>query len=254
MITFQGNKRTLISAKMLERNAKNIYPHISTSRIRTQIGIENPDPIFFKKLKKDYSLARQMIRESGDTYTSIVYSMKYGGLGNCTEDSLLTELLGKINGQKNIYTGALGLKKSNGISGHLNHVVAFITDKPIEDGKDYFFKNKEAVVIDPWLGVTDFAGNYFTKLKSIYRNTFMFEKNRRFLTFTNDNLANTLIRSVSKNAKDFNKKKKEYCPTTSISITPFIDNSLNSSKIESIKESFPELVLKHFKKIVLSEK
>ena len=254
MITFQGNKELLKSAKLLESNSRNLYPHLSTSRVRKIIGydVEN-DPKFFSEMKKEYTGARKMIRESGDYYAALVYSLMFGRVGNCTEDSMLTELLGKINGQKNIYTGSLGLKQEDK-SGAINHVVAFITDKPLTAGKEEFFKNKEAIIIDPWLGITDFAGSYFTKLKTIYRKVFMQENNKRFVTFSDDNLVMELLKSMSNTTQEFKANRKEFCPTVNISITPFIDNSFNEEKIESIKETFPNLVLKGFKKILLPEK
>ena len=206
MITFKGNKELLKSAKLLETNSRNLYPHMSTSRIRQIIGFEKEnDPKFFTEMKKDYSTARNMIRISGDYYSALVYSLQFGRIGNCTEDSMLTELLGKINGQKNIYTGSLGIEKE-GKKGALNHVVAFVTDKPDEE---QFFKNKEAVIIDPWLGITDFADNYFTKLKTIFRKTFMYEKNKRYATLPNNNFTIEIIRSISKTTKEFKANKKE---------------------------------------------
>lgn len=250
MINFKGKSPILKSAEILERNAKNIYPHISTSRIRTQIGIETPDPKFFLRIKKDYSLARKMIKESGDFYTALIFSLREGKIGNCTEDAMLTELLGKINGQKNIYTGSLGIYK-DGKRGALNHVVAFITDEPVDNGKDHFFKNKEAVIIDPWLGITDFAGSYFTKLKSVFRKTFMYDKNPYFTTFTNDSIVDEFIRMEAKTPEEFKLKKKEYLPKTHISIVPFVNNFLQGGRLESIKELFPELILKNYRTIIL---
>jgi len=253
MIAFEGNKQTLKVAKLLESRARNTYPHISTSRIRAQIGTEAADPKFFTAMKKDYSQARKMIKESGDIYTALLFSLREGKIGNCTEDAMLAELIGKINGQSNIYTGNIELSRDGKKVGYLNHVIAFITDKNIDSKHKYFFKNKEAIVIDPWLGVTDFVGNYFNKLKSVYRKTFMYEKNKNFATFTNDDLAMELLRAESKNPKEFNSKKKDFCPVTNLSIIPFVHNLLNGQKLEEIKELFPELVLKNFKEIHLSK-
>lgn len=254
MISFKGNKEILKSAKLLETNSRNLYPHLSTSRVRKIIGYEvENDPKFFSEMKKEYRGARNMIRENRDYYTELIYSMQFGGIGNCTEDSMLTELLGKINGQNNIYTGHLGLQQK-GKSGALNHVVAFITDKPMKAGKEVFFKNKEAIIIDPWLGITDFAGSYFTKLKTIYRKVFMQEKDKRFVTFSDDNAIIELLKSISKNTQEFKTNKKDYYPLESISITPFIDKSFDNKRLEGIKETFPELFIKNFKKIIFPKK
>ena len=254
MINIQGNKEILKSAKILESRARNTYQHMSTYRIRKLLGYDVPDPDFFVNMKKEYSSARKMIRQSGDYYAALILSLREGKIGNCTEDAMLTELLGKINGQTNIYTGNIELTRNGKNVGHLNHVISFITDKNIKNNETYFFKNKEAIVIDPWLGVTDFVGNYFNKLKSIYRKTFMQEKDKRFATFPNDELALALLRAETKTPKEFKSKKKEYFPITSLSIIPFVHNVLNAEKLTAIKESFPELVIKNFKTITLNEK
>ena len=252
MITFESNKNMLKSAMLIESKARNTYPHISTYRLRKQIGYDKEtDPKFFSEMKKNYSLARKMIKESGDFYTAMLFSLREGKVGNCTEDAMLAELLGKINGQTNIYTGNIALSRDGKNVGSLNHVVAFITEKAVKNNEKNFFKNKDAIIIDPWLGVTDYAGNYFNKLKSIYRKTFMQEKDNRFATFTNDNLAMEFLRGESKNPKDFHKKKKELCPITALAVVPFINKLLNPETLEAIKESFPELIIKSFKQIDL---
>jgi len=254
MITFQANQQTLKSAKLLESKARNTYPHLSTSKIRTQIVYDKPTPSFFEELKKDYSLMRRMIRESGDYYTSIIYTLAFGKIGNCTEDSMLTELIGKINGQKNIYTACIGIKKDNEPTKFLDHVVAFITDQNVKAGKKYFFKNKDAIIIDPWLNTSDFVSEYFTKLKTVFREKFMNRKDCRFATFTNDKLATQILSKESKTPREFKEKRKEYFPHTTLCLVPFIDKSLNREKIETLKETFPELVINNYRKIELSKK
>ena len=254
MITFQANQQTLKSAKLLESRARNTYPHLSTSKIRSQIGYDKPAPAFLCRLNKYYKNLRNMIRESGNYYNAIVYTLSLGKIGNCTEDSMFTELIGRINGQENIYTGCLGIKRDDEPVKYLDHVVAFVTNKKIKEGQEYFFKNKDAIIIDPWLNTSDFVSDYFTKLKTVYRKRFMNRKDSRFATFTNDNLAMTLLSEEAKNPNEFKEKKKEYCPKTTLCLIPFDDKSLNNETIECIKENFPELVIKNYKKIELPQK
>ena len=254
MITIQGNKQILKTAQKLESRTRNIYPHMSTSKIRKHIGYDIPDPEFFRTMKKEYSSMRRMIRESGDIYSSVIYTLSYGRMGNCTEDAMFTELLGKINGQKNIYTGSLGLSKDNKKAGFLNHVVAFITNEPVQNGKDFYCKNKEAVIIDPWLGITDFAGSYFNKLQTIFRKVFMYENDKRFVTFYNDDLAAEIIRGVTKTPEEYNRVKKKVFPNHQICIVPFVDKSLDRKKINALRIAFPELTIKDYKAIKLAKK
>lgn len=252
MITFEGNRQTLKSAKLLESRARNTYPHISTSKIRKHIGYEIEDPVFFKKLKEKYTNMRKMIRMSNERYSPVIYGLSDSKLGNCTEDAKLVELLGKINGQKNIYTGGIGLKSSNLNLRYMNHVVAFITEKPVKTGEDFFCKNKEAIIIDPWLGVTDFAENYFTKLKSIFRKVFLQEKNTEFETFIDDHFVTEHIKNYAKTLSDFKIQRSKLLPKTELGIIPLSDNSVNTENIDVLREFFPELTIKNYKAINLS--
>ena len=60
MITFQANQQTLKSAKLLESKARNTYPHLSTSKIRTQLGYDRPAPAFL--VYRSALLSRQLYK------------------------------------------------------------------------------------------------------------------------------------------------------------------------------------------------
>lgn len=255
MITFEGNRQNLKYAKLLEAKARNIYPHISTSKFQSRIGESIAVPKFLSQVSREISVTRKVMKNSFDYYSSLIFGLMEKKRGNCTEEAIFTQLLGLINGQKNIYAGGICLKRDNQKVGLLNHAIAFITDKPVKNGKDYSFKNKDAIIIDPWLGVTDFAGNYFAKLKTIYRKYFMYDKSKKFATFSNDNLAMELLREESKTPKEFKQRRKEECPITEMQLIPFIDNeNANKYEINNLKEFFPELVIKNYKRIGIPNK
>lgn len=245
MITFEGKRQVLKSAEMLEKNAKNLYPHISTSRIKTRLDLNKPMPDFYSKLADNIITSRQMIRESQDLYSSVLFALKELKIGNCTEEAILAEMLGKINGQNNIYSGCVFINK-NGFLKKLDHAVAFITDKKIEGGKDYFFKNKDAIIIDPWLGITDFAGSYFGKIKSIFRNTFK--------KLQNNDLEMAIIKSETNTPKEFNEYRKKHGAKVNFSIIPLKSCTLKNTSIQYLKDMFPELTFKDFKKVELPQK
>ena len=244
MITFEGKPQILKSAEMLERNAKNLYPHISTSRIKTRLDLNKPLPAFYAKLADNIILSRQMIRESKDLYSSVLFALQEFKIGNCTEEAIFAEILGKVNGQNNIYSGCVFINK-NGFLKKLDHAVAFITDKKINGGKDYSFKNKEAIIIDPWLGITDFAGSYFSKIKSVFRSTFR--------NLKNNDLEMAVIKSETKTPKDFNEYRRKHGSKTNFSIIPLKSCTLKNTSIQYLKEMFPELTFKNFKKVELSQ-
>ena len=175
MITFQGRQDIIKSADIIERRAHSVYPHTSLSKLRKRcIDVYNiaehsskPAPLFFQKILIRTNQLRSALRQSDSFFSDLIYGMQDKKVGNCFEEASLAQLIGKVNGQKNIYVGDILVEKEN-IEGKrkIDHAVAFITDKKIEIGKSYSFKNKDAIIIDPWLGIADFAENYFTKLKN----------------------------------------------------------------------------------------
>ena len=245
MITIQGNRQIIKSAQLLESKARNIYPHLSTSRIKLRFNQDEQKPEYYQALANKITKSRKMIRNSHDFYSSVIYALQELKIGNCTEEAIFAELLGRINGQNNIYSGSIFINDVKKNKKMLNHAVAFITDKNIENGKDIFLKNKDAIIIDPWLNITDFAGSYYTKIMSTFRDIF---KN---LPKTNPFL-NALAKAESKTPKEFNNYIREYDTPIKLSITPFIDNTLKNTPVEYLREFFPELTIKNYKKINLT--
>ena len=249
MITFTGRQEVLKPAQILERNARNIYPHISTSRIKTHLDLDKPRPEFYIRLARELKLIRHMIMESGDFYSALIFGLQEGKLGNCTEDAIFTQLLGRINGQDNIYAGGIFIKDNLGKLKKLDHAVAFITNKNVQNNNEYLFKNKEAIIIDPWLNITDFASSYFAKIKTIFRN--------HFKALPNNNLGMELAKSESKTPKEHKQYMKDYGAHINFSIVPFIDENTNENSIKELKELkklFPKFTIKDYKKIKLPNK
>ena len=253
MINIQTNKQILKSAQLIESRARNVYPHISTSRFKSRLERDSNVPKFLKKMGEQISIRREIMRGSFDRYSSIIYGLSEKKVGNCTEDAIFAQLIGLINGQKNIYAGGITLNADGKGHKNMNHSVAFITDKSVKRGKIYAFKNKEAIIIDPWLGVVDFAGNYFAKLKSIFRKNFMRVNNENYAVFDDDNLQMESIRKKAKTVKEFKTIRKNEYPVTQICVTPFVDNSTNYFEIEQLKQLFPELNIKNYEEIILTK-
>lgn len=246
MISLTGNKNIIHDAELIERSARTVYNHVSASKLKTVLDIDKNAPEYIKSIGQEVGLTREMFRQGGDFYSSLIFRLQEKGIGNCTEDAIFAQLLGMLNGQKNIYAGGIYINKNNRQIGILNHAVAFITNKDIENKKEYFFKNREAVIIDPWLNITDFAGSYFNKIKTIFR--------KYFKNLSNDNIVMELIRSEAHNPREFKQIKKECCPHTSLSIIPFIDKQAFNQAGQELKEFFPELIIKKFKPVILENK
>ena len=167
MITFESRQKVIRNADLITRKAHSLYPHVSESRIVSMIGEDKVKDLFWGNMSLRYALKfaaqrYKMETDEKNLYRHIVETM-LDGLGNCAEEAKLAELIARINGQKNVYSGKIFAGK-----GFAKHEVAFITDKEIKPDKKYHFKNKDALIIDPWLGVTDFAGRYFKSLTKQY--------------------------------------------------------------------------------------
>lgn len=214
MITFKSRQKNIRTADFITRKAHSEYPHVSISRINSVIEKDKVKDFLWGQMALNYAcrFLKERYKMESDTknlYKYVIEAMK-NGIGNCSEEAKLAELIAKINGQKNIYSGRIFAGK-----GYAKHEVAFITDKKIEPDKLYNFKNKEAIILDPWLGITEFAGEYFKSIKTTYGC-----------------LLNIRSNSKPKVMADFSAK-------------------LNPKKIGELKKGYPQLIIKGFKKIKL---
>ena len=214
MISFRSRNEHARIADIITRKAHSQYPHISVSRNHYLINKSEVNRFLWGNmdLRDSLRLASHRINiemDEKNLYNHIINCMK-NGLGNCSEESKLAELIAKINWQKNVYVGKIFAG-----SGFEKHEVAFITNKKIEPNEKYSFKNKEALIIDPWLGVTEYAGNYFKLIKTNFGNLLGIRGN-----------------SKPKIQADFSGK-------------------LSTGKINELKNKYPELMIKNYKKIVL---
>ena len=178
MITFESRQKVIRNADLITRRAHSLYPHVSESRIVSMIGEDKVKDLFWGNMSLRYALKFAAQRynmeiDEKNLYRYVLESLQ-GGLGNCSEEAKLAELIARINGQKNVYSGKIFAGK-----GFAKHEVAFITDKEIKPDKKYHFKNKDALIIDPWLGVTDFAGRYFKSLTKQYAKVLQIRGNAK---------------------------------------------------------------------------
>lgn len=221
-----GMRQALKRPDTYLRKVKNTYQHFSpdnfSERIKNKYKLDM-DPLYLssepyiqyvekeknisvnrkllnvlRNIVNKFSTYRNQLQTSRNKITFMLENLKNGNkMGNNGEEVDLTTLIGKLNGQNNIYTGY--------INGAVSRKVSFITDKPVTDGKKMFLKNKDAIIIDPELGMTDFAGNYFVKIKDLMQNTF--------------------------------KKKPHF------SITPSGNYTLNEVQMNELKTKYPELLI-----------
>ena len=254
MITFQGRQNIINTAGTIERKAHSVYPHFSFSKLKKRYTSAyhisefsfRTLPAYFEKIGVKLEQMRKSLRSSNDYFSQLVYCMQDKKVGNCFEEAMLAQLIGKINGQKNIYVGEIYMKKENVDKDiKIDHTVAFITQEKINKDKMYSFRNKEAVIIDPWLGITDFADNYFTKLKNDFAKFFHEIPDRDFLLY--------MIGTDSKNIKEFKSRRRESCQGVNFSIKQSCDRNLSKTSKEVFKTFFPELIIENYEKITLPQ-
>jgi hypothetical protein len=124
----------------------------------------------------------------------------------------------------------------------LDHVVAVIPkDTPLPNYK-YNFRNKDAVIIDPWLNVTEFAGKYSELLKNDYANLF---------GMLPDNEYNMILcAKTSKNVNEFKNNWKDKVFSPDIKFLLHEDGFVTGSDAKQLKEEYPGLVIKNFNVII----
>lgn len=122
-----------------------------------------------KKLVKKMNRARDDwgVLRKGDLKTvgAILGQFKYNRLGNCGEDAFLSAAILRLNGVENAYTTSIKIDK------YLqDHAVCAFN----RSGKPYSGKiERDTIIIDPWIGVADFATNVFQKYKDSFSKYFV---------------------------------------------------------------------------------
>ena len=246
MISFKSRNIAIRQAGRITERVNSVYPHISESRINLKINhfqsIKYPDPICNKlgklKLKNSTKIDNLRYRsgEGIDLFRNIIDMLKNKQIGNCYEEAILAQIIGKINGVKNIYPSKIYFNKnSSGEQMQLDHVVAIITEKPFDKGYKYDFKNKDAIVIDSWLGITEFVGDYIRRIKTDFIEMFPSIPDVKYS-----------LRNLARYTKDINqfKQGRKAIFKPKFSFMPHNNEFLPDEYIKTLKNEYPELILK----------
>lgn len=198
-------------AQWVCQKVKNTFPHISTTKISAKMAdIEEANWDLYRKFidKPEYALlynknpkdrkflrlfawrkrivkrihdARESWRIGGkDDYhrvNNVLGQFKYDKLGNCGEDAFMAATILRINGVDNACTA--GLKVDGSFLDHM--VCVFNKDGSTFNGKP----NKNTIIIDPWVGMADFASNMFQKYKNVFSELLIGIKPQSEITFRN---------------------------------------------------------------------
>lgn len=244
MISFKSRNEAIRNADKITRLAHSVYPHISESRVRTSVGHQL---LLGNQEKKGYRLSNLVLKNSTkidalrykacdgiDLFRNIIDMLKKHKIGNCYENAILAEIIGKINGINNIYPVKIFYNRnSSGAKMQLDHAVSIITDKKLTKNNKYNLCNKDAIVVDPWLGVTEYISDYITRLKNDFH--------KMFSTIPDDSISLRRILFTAKNPKEFHEAKRGvYKPDFSFMLHE--DEQLTINDAEILKKEYPELI------------
>ena len=120
----------------------------------------------FNKIRELGKKRAQCIANNKDNAVSAAFEiLSKFKMGNCEEVAIIAEIILKLNGIKNGAT--LFLKNENNLTEHV--VCAFNRDgSPISK-----LSNNNTIIIDPWVGKADFAGNMLKYYQNILGNNFI---------------------------------------------------------------------------------
>ena len=255
MISFKSRNPLITNTDRITRAANSVYPHVSQSKvagsIEKQLLCMDNQALMTRRLQ-DLQIKNSVILNtlrfkmtSGmELLRNIIAALKNNHIGNCYEDARLAEIIAKINGQMNVYPMKIFLNRNrSGFDMKLEHVVSVLTDKTIEPNYKYVLKNKDAIILDPWLGITEFAGTYNEKLKNGYGHNFDYMPDSSF--------AMNMLAKTSKNLNDFKAKRKQECFNPLIKFFLHEDPAVTAEQAELLKNEYPELVLKDYKPVNL---
>lgn len=193
-----GMRQSLKSPEVIQRKAKQTYQHLSPYILQRKYGSQTKGT-FIETLQKSLAEFRYNL-ETRENPKALIEHLKNGPkTGNGGEEAMLATVIGQMNGQKNIYTGNV-----NG----LDHAISFITNSNVKNDQEMVLRGKNAIIIDPQLGITDYANNYFPKLCKISGTS---KKQNTFI------------------------------------ITPVHNHGLSEAQIADLRTNYPELLIEKYK-------
>lgn len=248
MINFKSRNVSIRNADRITRHVNSVYPHLSESKSRIFINqmiqkhsSNQKKCLDLSRLRLNYESKMDNLRFRGgygiEQFRIIIDNLKNHKLGNCYESAILAQIIGKINGLKNIYPAKMFFTKNDSkINMQFDHAIALITDKPFENGYKYQFKNKDAIIIDPWLGITEFAGEYINKLRTQFCKYFPMQ-------IADDSSKMNSLAFDSKNIEEFNQARKK-CFKHEFYFKLHDDEVLSQDEAKILSDEFPELIIK----------
>ena len=230
--SFQARNKIIRDADKICRAVNSRFPHISpTYRTReiasnilnliheSQNGFKNSSLAAkekydkYENLVESYVAANDKLERSRnkrilnngqyDYFSKLISYVRRDRLANCVELSELAFLMCKNKNFDDVKIFSLEAFEEF-MPTNLNHVnlrkcgcnVEDISTIDLDHVAVSFKHDNKVVVVDPWLGIADFAENYKTKIKTLYKNFFIDLKNMHDLKFQYCDEESTLDRKT----------------------------------------------------------
>lgn len=176
---FTSRNSAVKQADKICRMVKNEFPSISSSRIPARCMADKKyykfRNLFLRteeKLKNFVRVFTSNSEEKNEHYMFLTETVKNSKVANCGELAKLAHLICSVNGIKSYpITIDIANKKDKDNNYNLHAVLAVPTKKD-DFGFNKMSKEKDLIIIDPWLGFADYAQNIEQKYRSLFPSCF----------------------------------------------------------------------------------
>lgn len=178
--SFTSRNSVIRDADWVMRKVNSEFPHFSPTKARIQYSDLFDKNIKLKEYVEDKNadlkaerFLNQCVFDRFKMLKNTIATMMDGRLGNCYEEATVADLILKMNGFKNSYRARFltdfGTKK-------IDHTITFIDKNPTGE----YYNPHKLIIIDPWLGITDYADKIFKIYKTKYNNYFRMSNSQEF--------------------------------------------------------------------------
>lgn len=151
--------------------AKLIYEGRARKNIKTfNLGLKLQGKV--EKSVRDLNIPDGTKYTSPEFFRALIATVKTNRLANCGELTRLASLACAVNGIKAIPVMIMLADKDDRLKGEIDHVMLAYTQTEGDIVFDKFAKQKDVIIIDPWLGIVDTAPNAEQKYKHDCNNIF----------------------------------------------------------------------------------
>ncbi len=127
------------------------------------------------KLVRDPAWKEQIKGGDDAFYAAFVENIKKQRVGNCSESSKLFKLLGHLNGIPSRKAQLTLFTKDGGYDKNIDHAIHIVCLDGNNPDFEKLSKLKDTLIIDPWLGIAEYAPKYEQLISSAYNRFFGIE-------------------------------------------------------------------------------